>query len=122
MAGVGAIGPGPLLGPAARRRLGRLGQMHPGADRFELLDHEAPARRRLQRHLNVAAAKASSKPPHALAVGRSDARAADLAGRRLDPLGGDLRSVLVESHYDRHSGPPHAPRSKRLRGHVSRLS
>jgi hypothetical protein len=27
-------------------------------------------------------------------------------GRGLDPLGGDLPSMLVKTHYDRHARPP----------------
>jgi hypothetical protein len=32
---------------------------------------------------------------------RRHARAADLASRRVDPLGRDLRPVLIEPHHDR---------------------
>ena len=46
------------------------------------------------------------------AIRRRQTRARDLPGRRVDPLGGDLRSMLIESHYDPHKGPPQAPRSK----------
>jgi hypothetical protein len=61
MARVGAVALGPLLGPAARRGLGRLGQMNLGADRPELLNDEPPARRRLQSHLDLLAAKRAAK-------------------------------------------------------------
>jgi hypothetical protein len=104
VARVGAIALGALLGPAPRGGLGRLGQMDARADRAELLDDEPPARRRLQRHLKLLAAKARGEPSHARAIGRRDAAARDLAGRGVDPLGGDLRSMLIQSHYDRHSG------------------
>jgi len=61
MPGVGAIALGALLGPAARRRLRRLGEMHPRPDSVQLLDHEPPSRRRLQRHLELAAAETASE-------------------------------------------------------------
>jgi hypothetical protein len=101
---VGAVALGALLGPAPRRRLRRLGEMNRGADRPELLDHEPPAGRRLQRHLDLLDAERSREAPDAGAVGRRDPLARDLARAGIQPLGGDLRSVLVESHYDRHSG------------------
>ena len=41
---------------------------------------------------------------------RRHPRPANLTRRRVQPLGGDLRSMLIESHDDRHSGPPQAPR------------
>jgi hypothetical protein len=79
-------------------RLGRLGEMHPGVDRAQLLDSEPPACRGLQRHLELLAAKAVKEPSDSRAVGWPDPRARDLAGRRVDPLRGYLRSVLIESH------------------------
>ncbi len=119
---VGAVALGALLGPAARRRLRRLAEMHARPDRFELLGDKPPAGRRLQRHLQVAPAKRRRKAADTVAVSRRDALALDLAGIGVQPLGGDLRSVLVKSHYDRQQGPPQAPRSKRLHSHALRLS
>ena len=121
VAGVGAVALGALLGPAARRGLRRLGEMHlarrsPAAPRRRTASRSSPPARPRARGRG-----SGRRTAHAGAVGRRDPLARDLAGRRVDPLGGDLRSVLVESHYDRHSGPPHAPRSKRLRGPRSAL-
>ena len=65
---------------------------------LELLDHEPPARRRLQRDLELLASEARQEPAHTDAVGRCDPRPRDLAGRGVDPVGGDLRSMLVKSH------------------------
>ena len=118
---VGAVGLGALLVPAPRRGLGRLGEMHRRPDRVQLLDHEPPARRRLQRHLEPLAGEAPEELPHVVAVRRRDARAADLAGVGVDPLGRDLRTMLIESHYDRHTGPPQAPRLTTC-AHHARLS
>jgi hypothetical protein len=72
--------------------------------RLELLDDEAPAGRRLERDLDFVIGEASSELPHAVAVGGRDPRARHLACLGVEPLRGDLRSVLVKSHYDRHSG------------------
>jgi hypothetical protein len=57
MPGVGTIALGALLGPAARCGLRRLGQMDLRPNRLELLDDEAPARRRLQRDVELLAVK-----------------------------------------------------------------
>jgi hypothetical protein len=88
----------------------------PRTDRAQLLDHEPPARRGPQRHLELAAAETLQKPPDRLAMRRRHPRPAHLTGRGVDPLGSDLPSMLIKSHYDRHTGPPQAPRLKRPRG------
>src|SRR5919201_3014186 len=90
--------------------------MHARADRAQLLDHEPPAGRRLQRHLELGAAEALQEPPHRLAVRRNHTRPAHLTGLGLDPLGGHLPSMLIKSHYDHPTGPPQAPRFTDLRG------
>jgi len=102
--------------------LRRLCEMHAGADPAQLLDHESPAGRRLQRDLQPPAAEALEEPPHPGTVRRRHAPAPHLAGLGIDPLTGDLRSMLIKSHYDAHQGPPQAPRFQRLRGHAPRLS
>jgi hypothetical protein len=71
---------------------------------------EPPARGGLERHLQILAAEAAQESPHALTVRRRDARSTELARLTVQPLSGDLRSVLVKSHYDCHTGPPQAPR------------
>jgi hypothetical protein len=108
-AGVVAVGLGPLLRAAQDARLRRLGQAHPGADRLELLDHEAPAGRRLQRRLDLRALPAAQPAPESEPVGRPDPAPAHLAGRGVERVERDLVSVLVKSHYDPHQGPPQAP-------------
>jgi len=106
---VGAVGLGALLVAAPRGGVGRLGQVDLGADRAQLLDDEPPPGRRLQRRLEPLANEPRQEPADLLAIGRRNARPADLAGLDIEPLGGDLRPVLIESHYDRHTGPPQAP-------------
>jgi hypothetical protein len=94
----------PLLLPAQRARLRRLSQMHLGAHATQLLNDEPPARRRLERHLELLASKPSEKPPHAFTMRRRHPRPPDLASDRVKPLRRDLRTMLIQSHYDRHRG------------------
>jgi hypothetical protein len=122
MPGVGAIVLRALLRPPQPRGLRRLRQMNHRADAAQLLDHEPPAGRRLQRHLKLAATETRHELPYRRAIRRRHARALHLTGLGIDPLAGDLPSMLVKSHYDAHQGPPQAPRSQRLRGHAPRLS
>src|ERR1019366_4146110 len=112
---VRAVALGPLLVPAQRTRRRRLPKMHPSVDATQL-NNEPPARRRLKRDLELLAREPGEKPSHALTVRRRDTSPADLTRLGIDPLGRDLRSVLIQSHYDRHLGPPQAPRFERLRG------
>ena len=70
----------------------------------QLLNDEPPARRRLERDLELLAGKPGEKPAHALTVRRRHPRPADLPGHGVQPLRRDLRSVLIQSHYDRHRG------------------
>jgi hypothetical protein len=101
---VRAVALGPLLVPAQRARLRRLSQMHSRVDAAQLLNNEPPARRRLKRDLELLARETGEKPSHALTVRRRDTSPADLTRLGVDPLGRDLRSVLIQSHYDRHRG------------------
>jgi hypothetical protein len=122
MPGVGAIVLRAFLRPPQPGRLRRLGQMHARADAAQLLDHEPPPGRRLQRDLKLPATETRHELPHRGAIRRRYTRALHLAGLGIDPLAGDLPSMLVKSHYDAHQGPPQAPRSERLRGPHPRLS
>src|ERR1039457_6887750 len=78
--------------------------MHPGTHAPQLLNDEPPARRRLECNLELSAREPTEKATHALPVRRRHPRPADLPGRRVQPLRRDLRSVLIQSHYDRHLG------------------
>jgi hypothetical protein len=112
---VSAVALRPLLVAAQRARLRRLSEMHPRVDATQLLNDEAPAHCRLQRHLELLTSKPGQKPAHTLTVRRRHPRPTDLPGRRVQPLSRDLRSVLIQSHYDRHQGPPQAPWFEHLR-------
>ena len=92
----------PLLLAFERARLRRLSQMHIGADPLEFLDHEPPARRRFQRHLEILALKPGQELPDPGAIRRRDPRARDLPGDRVDPLSRDLSAVLIHAHHERH--------------------
>jgi len=96
--GVGAVVLGVLLGAFQRGRVRRLGEMHDGSDPLQLLDGEPPAGRRLQRDLQLLAGKPGQEAAHARAVGRRDPRPRHFAGVGVQPLGDDLRSMLIESH------------------------
>jgi len=96
--------------------------MHRGAHPSQLLDDEPPTRRRLKRDLELHATEPLKKPPHRGAVRGRHASALNLTGIGIDPLAGDLSSMLIKSHYDAHQGPPQAPRFECLRGHAPRLS
>jgi hypothetical protein len=100
MPGVGPVSLRSLLLALQRGSLGRLGQMHLGADPVEFLDHEPPARRRLQRDLQARVFERREELPHPGAVRRGDPRARYLAGDRVDPLRRDLRPMLVKTHHD----------------------
>jgi hypothetical protein len=55
--------------------------------------------------------KTAQELTDALTVRRRHPGTADFTRLGVQPVGRDLHSMLVESHYDRHPGPPHAPRS-----------
>jgi hypothetical protein len=114
--GVGPVGLGSLLLALQRRRLGRLSQMHLGADLLELLDHEPPASRCLQPDLQRLTAETGQELPDAGAVRRHDPRTRYLAGHGVDPFGRNLRSMLIQTHHHRHAttspqtpSPPRTP-------------
>jgi hypothetical protein len=122
VARVGAVALGALLVPAPGGSLSRLREMHDRARTPQLLGHEPPAGRRLQRDLELLTTEPLGEPAHARPVRRRDPRPRDLTGLGVDPLRGDLRSVLIQTHYDRHLGPPQVPRFASLRGPAPRLS
>jgi hypothetical protein len=119
---VGAVGLGPALGAAQDLGLRRLGQVHLGPDGLQLLHHEAPTRRRLERGLEPLAVELAHEVAKALAVGRPDAAPPKLARRAIKRIPGDLLSMLVQSHYDRHKGTSSASVDSRHQRASSRLS
>ena len=108
---VGPVGLGPLLAAARRRGVGRLGQMrlHPGPG--QLRGHIPPPGARLERERHIGDAFEPFQPgPQMPPVGRGDLTAHHLPGRQVDIVEGDLLPVDIHPAYDRHQGPPHAPR------------
>jgi hypothetical protein len=91
-----------LLVALQRLGLRRLGQMHLAADTLQLLDHEPPARRRLQRDLQALALELLDELLHPDSVRWHHPRTRDLTGDRVDPLRRDLRAMLIKPHHDRH--------------------
>jgi len=79
MPGVRPIALRALLRASEPSRLRRLSQMHLNADPTQLLDHEPPARRRLERDLQVLAAEARQKLPHRGAISGRHTRALHLS-------------------------------------------
>ncbi len=102
MTSVRTVGLRTLLVPAQRRGLRRLGEMHHGADRAQLLDHKAPPGRRLERDLQLLASEPPKEPTHPGPIRRTHPRTADLTAHKIDPLSGHLRPMLVKTHHDRH--------------------
>src|ERR1019366_9688566 len=76
--------------------------MHHRTDATQLLGNEPPAGRRLQANLELLTTKPLTEPPHPGAVRRGDPRPRDLARVGIDPLHGDLRSMLIKTHHNRH--------------------
>ena len=102
MPGVGAIALGTLLVSPSRGRLGRFGEVHDRTDTTQLIGDEPPAGRCLQRDLDLPPTEPLTEPAHTSPVRRCDARPHHLARVGVQPLRGDLRSVLIQAHHDRH--------------------
>jgi hypothetical protein len=76
--------------------------MHHRAYDAQLLGKEPPAGRGLERHLQPLAGEPCQEATHPGAVRWPHPRTADLARLNIDLLGSDLRSVLINTHHDRH--------------------
>jgi hypothetical protein len=90
-----AIGLRAPLGTPQRSRLHRLGQMRRRARRDQLLDHEPPAGRGLHSRLNLLARQALQKPPHTIAIGRTDATTPHLTRLGVKQVIRDLLAMLI---------------------------
>src|SRR5438445_1664017 len=99
---VGVVRLRPPLAPPLRRRLRRVGEMSTVAGALDLLDHEAPTGRPLQRELRLAGGEASEPLTYRLTHRRADPAAPNLASRQLDRLERDLPAVHIQSAYDLH--------------------
>jgi hypothetical protein len=96
------IGLRAALGPTLGARLGRLGQVHLGADALQLFHDEPPARHRLHGRDQLDAVKAGEKPSERVAVGRAHAPRLHLARLDVKRVESDLRAMHVETQEDRH--------------------
>ena len=81
----------------------------------ELVRDEPPARRRLQRDLELLATEPLAEPPHASPMRRRDPRPHHLTRIGIQPLRSDLRPVLIKPHHDRHLQRLLTPRLARPR-------
>ena len=89
MLGVGPVALGVLLGAAQRAGLRRLSEMHLRSDGPQLLDHEPPSRRGLQRHLERPAGEPLKEPAHA-------ARSAGATRvREISPVSVSIHSAVI---------------------------
>src|SRR5205814_7374679 len=77
---------------------------------------------RLQGHLEPLAAKPAKEPPRPRAVRGPHARPADLARLGVDPLGRDLRTMLIKAHDDRHARSPPACQASPARSSTRALT
>src|SRR5215210_1710316 len=113
MAGVEAIGLGPLLAPLQRLGLRRLRQMRLDSGSAKLLDDVAPAGGGLHGDGDLLTREPFGEliepGPQALAGSRADLAAMQLAALHLYVVEGDLLSMYVETTYNVHVGPPQAP-------------
>ena len=118
MPGIRPVSLRTLLLALQRGRLRGLGQVHLSADPLELLDHEPPARRRFQRDLETLVGEPVKERADRITICRRDPLPRQLTRGRLDPLGRDLRTMLIEPHHDRHQTTSSTP--ARQRPHVAR--
>src|SRR5919109_3920319 len=105
MAGIGAVGLRPSLVAAPGARLGRLGQVGDRARANQLLAHEQPTGRRLERDLDPLAGETLDPGSNSRATG-VDPTPAKLARLHVESVESDLSSMHIEPGYDRHRGPP----------------
>jgi len=122
MTSIGTVGLRALLVPTPRGGLRRLRQMHDRSDPPQLLNHEPPAGRRLQRDLELLATEPLTEPAHPGTVRRRDPRPTHLTSLSVQPLRSDLRSMLIKSHYDAIRGLLTLHGFNGLGGHAPRLS
>jgi hypothetical protein len=83
--------------------------MHPRPHGPQLLDHEPPAGRRLQRRLALRALPAAKPAAETEPLGRPDPPPPHLARSGTERVKRDLLSMLAKGHHDPHKGPPQPP-------------
>ena len=99
---VGVVGLGAPLAPASGRRLSRIGQMGAVAGPLDLLDHEPPAGRALERELSLTAGELRQPGTHLGPRRRRDPTTPHLTRLAVERLVGDLPSMHIQRHYDFH--------------------
>jgi hypothetical protein len=109
MTGIGSIGLRPSLRPPQSASLGRLGELRPRPRPLELFDDEAPARGRLERHLQARGINTSEPATQTLSGRRLDPANAHLARAQINQVKRDLRRDGRQTRIRSTSGPPRAP-------------
>jgi hypothetical protein len=92
--------------PAQRGRVGWLGQVDDHAGPLEFVDHEAPARARLNRESRVSAVEPVQPQPQVLPIGGRDATSPDLAALGVQVVERDLPTMKIQTTNDGHEQPP----------------
>jgi hypothetical protein len=103
VAGVGAVGLGAALCAFSGARLSRLGEVRDRAFLLECLADEKPTRAGLDGDVDLASWEAADPLPHGVRR-RGHATTVQFARLLVESVERDLRSVHVESSYDRHWG------------------
>jgi hypothetical protein len=99
---VGIVGLRPPLPSPLDRRLSRVGQMRAVAGPLDLLDHEAPGGRPLQRELDLTTRKLLKPLPHRAPRRRHDPATPHLTRLTGEALVRDLAAMHIQRDYDRH--------------------
>src|SRR5688500_17643099 len=102
MTRIGAVGLRPLLPSPQRPRIGRLTNMSVEPRPAELLDHEQPAGRALQRDRAIDAVEPGQPLPEAAAGRGSDLAPPLLTAVDVDVVVRDLATMHIKPTYDAH--------------------
>jgi hypothetical protein len=99
---VAVVGLRSPLAAAPDGRLGRIGEMRRVAGTLDLLDHEPPTSRALEREVHILTSETLQPGTHRLTRGRADPAAPGFATGQLDRPIGDLPAVHIQRTYDPH--------------------
>src|SRR5262249_61664038 len=99
-----------LLPSTGGRGVGRLGQQHLHPGGLQALGHIPPPGTRLNRETNpINPGKALQPLAQVLTISRNDPPTHHLSARLIEVVERQLLPMDIQSAYDRHHGPPHAP-------------